>query len=116
MGVGELIRCENIAFRYEASSRFAIEDLNFSINEGDFLAILGENGSGKTTILKLIAGLLTPTQGQISFSGLYPSEIGYLPQNTAVRKDFPATVFEVAASGLLARKNFPPFYTKTDKN
>ncbi|MDR1796976.1 MAG: metal ABC transporter ATP-binding protein [Clostridiales Family XIII bacterium] len=111
----ELLRCEGLSLRYEAAAGYAVQGVDLSVCEGDFLCIVGENGSGKTTLLKMIAGLVQPTEGRVLYTGLRPSEVGYLPQQTAVQKDFPATVTEVAMSGLLNRKGFPPFYTKKDR-
>lgn len=107
------IKCENISIGYE--SKPIIENLTFDINKGDYLCVVGENGVGKSTLIKTILGLLPLVKGQINFcDGLKPTEIGYLPQQTIIQKDFPATVKEVVLSGFQNRK-FKPFYTKTEK-
>lgn len=70
------------------------------VNSGDYLCIVGENGAGKSTLVKSILGLLPTISGEIVFAdGLTKKEVGYLPQQTAVQKDFPATVWEVVMSG-----------------
>jgi len=110
-----ILRLEGLSLRYEAAAGYAVRDVNLTVDAGDFLAIVGENGSGKTSLLKLIAGLIPPTEGRVVFESLRACEVGYLPQQTAVQQDFPATVTEVVLSGLLSRKGFPAFYTKRDK-
>ena len=93
-----------------------IEHLNFSVQAGDYLYIVGENGSGKSTLMKAILGLKSPMAGTITTGdGLQPDEIGYLPQQTAVQRDFPASVLEIVRSGCLNHSGFRPFYTKQEK-
>lgn len=111
-----LIKCENIALAYDGKE--IVSDISFRVNRNDYLCIVGENGSGKSSLIKAILGLIKPTRGQIVFGdGLRQSEIGYLPQQTAVQKDFPASVNEVVLSGCLnSSRAFAPFYTKEQKN
>lgn len=111
-----LIKCENIALAYDGKE--IVSDISFQVNRNDYLCIVGENGSGKSSLIKAILGLIKPTRGQIVFGdGLRQSEIGYLPQQTAVQKDFPASVNEVVLSGCLnSSRAFAPFYTKEQKN
>ncbi len=111
-----LIKCENIALAYDGKE--VASDISFRVNRNDYLCIVGENGSGKSSLIKAILGLIKPTRGQIVFGdGLRQSEIGYLPQQTAVQKDFPASVNEVVLSGCLnSSRAFAPFYTKEQKN
>ena len=91
-------------------------NINFQVNRGDYLCIVGENGSGKSTLVKTLVGLTPPVSGEIIRSdGLAPSEIGYLPQQTPVQKDFPASVGEIVLSGCLASSGFRPFYTAAQK-
>lgn len=91
--------CKDVSFSYEGTP--VVEKLNLIVKQGDFLCIVGENGSGKSTLVKGLLGLLTPSRGRVSFGdGLRQNEIGYLPQRTAAQRDFPASVWEVAASGL----------------
>ena len=99
---------------YEGVNVF--EHLSFSLDKGDYLCILGENGSGKSTLMKGLLGLLKPTGGKIEYSdGLLRKQIGYLPQQTAVQRDFPATVWEVVLSGTLNSRGLKPFYGKKEK-
>ena len=93
-----------------------ISGLTFTVNAGDYLCIVGENGSGKSTLMKTILKLKTPMSGQVILGdGLTSSEIGYLPQQTVVQKDFPASVREVVRSGCLNRCGFRPYYNKAEK-
>lgn len=91
-------------------------DLAFSVNEGDYLCIVGENGSGKSTLIKTLLGLIHPLSGTVTFGdGLKQTEIGYLPQQTIVQRDFPASVHEVVMSGCLNRIGMRPFYGRAEK-
>ncbi len=108
------ISCKGLTLGYEGKS--IISDLSFSVEKGDYLCILGENGSGKTTLMKTVLGLLNPIKGEIVFGdGLKKNEIGYLPQQTLVQRDFPASVFEIVLSGCQNRRGLRPFYTRQDK-
>lgn len=109
----KLIECKDLCMKYEGITAF--DGLTFSVDEGDFLCIVGENGSGKSTLIKGLLGLKKHSGGTIEFSGVKPKEIGYLPQQTAAQKDFPATVWEVVLSGCLNRNSYFPFYTKENK-
>ncbi len=112
--MGELLKCENLAFSYEDVD--VIKNLSFTVNEGDYLCIVGENGSGKSTLTKGLLGLKSPNSGSITFeNGLSRNEIGYLPQQTPAQKDFPASVFEVVLSGRLNSRGLLPFYSRADK-
>lgn len=109
-----LIECKNLTAGYEGMP--VVKNLSFNVSAGDYLCIVGENGSGKSTLMKTILGLRSPLSGEIIFGdGLKQTEIGYLPQQTAAQKDFPATVREVVLSGCLGRKGLSPFYSKADK-
>jgi zinc transport system ATP-binding protein len=106
--------CENISLGY--NSKAILKKLNFKINKGEYLCIIGENGSGKTTLMKTILRLLSPLEGRIYTSdGLLPDEIGYLPQQTEVQRDFPASVKEIVLSGCQSRCGKRPFYNKEEK-
>ena len=107
-----LIQCCDLSLGYEG--KCVLSHLELSVQEGDYLAIVGENGAGKSTLLKGILGLIRPTGGHIHFH-LPPRENGYLPQQTPIQRDFPASVMEVVLSGLLAAKGFAPFYTRADR-
>ena len=112
--MGLLLKCEHVGFGYE--NQDAVLDVNLEVNEGDYICIVGENGSGKSTLMKGILGLLKPTSGRIEYSEeLKKAGIGYLPQQTVVQKDFPATVEEIVLSGTLAKCGWRPFYRKAEK-
>ena len=106
--------CENLTLGYEGHA--ILQDLSFSVEPGDYLCIVGENGSGKTTLMRTILGLIPPMKGQVlTGDGLKQTEIGYLPQQTEVQRDFPASVFEVVLSGCQNRCGLRPFYRKEEK-
>lgn len=107
------IACNNAAFSYDRGT--VVEGLNFEINDRDYLCIVGENGSGKSTLIKGILGLKKPKTGSIDFEGIVSNEIGYLPQQSLISKDFPASVYEVVRSGRLSKIGFKPFYSKEDR-
>lgn len=109
-----LIACKGLSLRYE--NRLAVEDASFEIESGDYVCIVGENGSGKSTLLKGLLGLKAPDAGSISYGeGLKQRMIGYLPQQTVVQKDFPASVYEVVLSGCLNRRGMRPFYSSAEQ-
>ena len=109
-----LIKCENISIGYEGQT--VVKDLDFQIDPGDYLCIVGENGSGKSTLVRSLLGLKNVEKGQIIYGdGLKQTEIGYLPQQTDVQKDFPASVYEVVRFGRLNSRGFHPFYTAADR-
>jgi len=109
-----LITCEHVDFGYE--NHDAVIDLTMEADPGDYICIVGENGSGKTTLIKGFLGLLKPTAGTLTISEeLGRSGVGYLPQQTAAQKDFPATVYEVVLSGCLGRRGNRPFYSRNEK-
>lgn len=109
----KLIECEKLTMSYEGV--VALSNVSFSLEGGDYMLILGENGSGKSTLIKGLLGLKSASSGKISFNGITPRQIGYLPQQNAIQKDFPATVREVILSGCLGSGGFSPFYTKAQK-
>lgn len=112
--MNNLITVNNLAIAYDGKS--IIENISFKVEEGDFLVIFGENGSGKSSLVKALLGLKNPSRGEITFSpDLKQKEIGYLPQSQVVKKDFPASVWEVVLSGCLNKMGFRPFYTKKEK-
>ena len=93
-----------------------MQHLNFEVFAGDYLCIVGENGSGKSTLMKTLLGLQPPVGGRIvTGDGLRKNEIGYLPQQTAAQKDFPASVREIVLSGCQGRCGSRPFYNKEEK-
>lgn len=109
-----LISCENITLGYDGKE--LIKGLSFQVKDGSYTGIIGENGAGKTTLMKGILGLHKILDGKISFlEGLKQTEIGYIPQQSSLQKDFPATVMEVVLSGRLSNHGLIAFYNKTDK-
>ncbi len=109
-----LLKCENVSMGYEG--KVVVEGLDFQVNSGDYLCIVGENGSGKSTLMKGLLGLRAPMSGKIETGdGLKHTEIGYLPQQTVVQKDFPASVKEIVMSGFLNNMGIRPFYNKEEK-
>lgn len=112
--MNKILEVQHLSMSYDRTK--VLSDVNFSLCEGEWLSIIGENGSGKTTLLKGIAGLLPPTEGQIEFcGGVTRSTIGYLPQQTAIQRDFPACVHEVVMSGCTGRKKVFGFHNAKDK-
>ena len=108
------LTCQNLCVGYEGRS--VLQNLNFTVNAGDYLCIVGENGSGKSTLIKTLLGLQQPVNGRIlTGDGLKQSEIGYLPQQTAAQKDFPASVWEIVLSGCQAHCGLRPFYNQKEK-
>lgn len=108
------ITCQDVALGYEG--RAIAEHLNFSICAGDYFCIVGENGSGKSTLMRTLLHLQPPVSGSILMGdGLRPDEIGYLPQQTQVQRDFPASVREIVLSGCQNRCGLRPFYSKEEK-
>ncbi len=108
------LTCQNLSVGYEGKP--VLQDLNFSIHRGDHLCVVGENGAGKSTLMKTILGLQPPIQGKVlTGDGLRQNEIGYLPQQTLVQKDFPASVWEIVLSGCQGRCGRRPFYRQEGK-
>lgn len=108
------IGARNISMSYEKKP--VLQEVSFEVEQGDYLCIVGENGSGKTTLMKGILGLMPLKSGTIEFGeGLNVNHIGYLPQQTVVQKDFPASVLEVVLSGCLNRIGMKPFYSGHEK-
>ena len=105
---------QNLSVGYE--SHAVAEGLDFSVGAGDYLCIVGENGSGKSTLMKTLLRLQEPLGGQILYGdGLKQNEVGYLPQKTAVQRDFPASVREIVLSGCQGRCGLRPFYNREEK-
>ncbi len=109
-----ILSCEHASFAYEGNT--VLKDVSFRVEAGQYLCILGENGSGKSTLMKGILGLKTPSAGKITYGdGLKQNMIGYLPQQSAAQKDFPASVGEVVLSGCLNSMGHRMFYGKAEK-
>ena len=107
------LECKNLSFAYDGET--VLSGINFSIDAGSYLCIVGENGSGKSTLMRGILGLKQPQKGEIIFNDLAPTEIGYLPQQTQIQRDFPASVREVVLSGRLNSMKGRLFYNAADK-
>lgn len=109
-----VLDCRDIAFSYDG--RNVLSGVSFSLEQGDYLCIVGENGSGKTTLMKGLLQLNKPTAGKIvTGDGLKPDQIGYLPQQTGIQRDFPASVYEVVLSGCLNKMGRRLFYSRENK-
>lgn len=109
-----LFSCKDLTLGYDG--RAVAENLNFEAEKGDYLCIIGENGTGKSTLIKTLLGLNKPLSGEIKREASFsPRRIGYMPQKTPMQKDFPASVREVVLSGCLGGKDFWSFYTKADR-
>lgn len=110
----EQITCENLAIGYDG--KILVKDINFCVKSGDYLCIIGENGSGKSTLMRTLLNLQQPIHGKILFgAGVKSDEIGYLPQQTIIQKDFPASVREIVLSGCQNHIGIRPFYKKPEK-
>ncbi len=108
------IICKHLAVGYDKVPLH--ENINFTIPGGSYTCVIGENGVGKSTLIKTISGLLPPISGDITIGTKAGNrEIGYLPQQTQVQKDFPASVNEVVLSGCLKKSGLRPFYSKAEK-
>ena len=106
--------CQDLCIGYDGKQ--ILQPLNFSVYQGDYLCIVGENGSGKSTLMKTLLHLQSPMAGTITMGdGLKINEIGYLPQQTALQRDFPASVREIVLSGCQSRCGWRPFYNKEEK-
>lgn len=110
----DILKCNDLYVKYDG--REAVEGLTFNVPRGDYLCIIGENGSGKSTVVKALLGLVKPDRGSIEFFGdVRRRGIGYLPQQTAIQRDFPASVSEVVLTGCIPRGKLIPFYGAAEK-
>lgn len=109
-----LIECDDLKLGYEGYT--VLENLSFAVEEKDYLCIIGNNGTGKSTLVKALLGLKKPLKGKIHFrNGLMRNEVGYLAQQSSIQKDFPASVEEVILSGCANSRGLRPFYTTSEK-
>ena len=108
-----IFECKDVTLGYE--NKVVAKNLNFKIDQGDYLCVVGENGTGKSTLIKTLLGLIKPLNGEViaNVQGKNHKGVGYLPQQT--QKDFPASVWEVVLSGVLNNDHRCPFYNKKDK-
>lgn len=109
----EIIEVNKLSLGYE--KKVVLNNINFKLEEGDFLCVVGPNGSGKSTLIKGILGLIKPINGKVLYNGIKQNSIGYMPQETKVDANFPASVFEIVLSGTLNQLGLKPFYTKKEK-
>ena len=109
-----LLSCQDVSVGYK--NNILLTHLTFDVNPGDYLCIIGENGAGKSTLIRSLLGLQPLISGKITFGdGLKPNEIRYLPQQTAVQRDFPASVREIVLSGCQGRRGLRPYYNRQEK-
>lgn len=108
----QILRAENLSLGYD--NVCVVKNLNFNVDEGDFVFVVGENGSGKSTLIKALLGLIKPMEGKIYY-GIDRKDVGYLPQIDEIQADFPASVFEIVLSGALNSMGLRPFYSKKEK-
>ena len=106
-----ILEVENLKVSY--SNHVALENINFKIDNGDYVCLVGENGSGTSTLVKTIVGLLKPDEGKINLN-ISLDEVAYLSQTNLKELDFPATAKEIIMSGVQKHRKLP-FYTKKDK-
>ncbi|MCR5053874.1 MAG: ABC transporter ATP-binding protein [Lachnospiraceae bacterium] len=110
-----ILTAQNLSVGY--GSNIVASDISFSMDEGDYLCIVGENGAGKTTLMRTILGLQEPLEGKILMGeGMRKEDIGYLPQQTMIQRDFPASVEEIVLSGCQGKCGMRPFYSKKERN
>ena len=110
-----VLDCRDLSFAYEG--RPVLSHVNFSLEKGSYLGIIGENGSGKSTLIKGILGLKKQASGEIRLHLPDAQKgMGYLPQQQTMKKDFPASVWEVVLSGRLSQLSFPYRYRKMDRD
>ena len=111
------IEVEHVFYSYEGVE--VLEDVTFSLEQGEFLGIIGPNGGGKTTLLKLLLGIFKPDRGSIRILGQEPHDashrVGYVPQNMGSSRSFPISVVEVALMGRLSRSSIGRRYTEEDR-
>ncbi len=109
-----------VSFRYPGAARWALQDVDLAIGSDDFVVLLGPNGGGKTTLLRLLLGQLEPQRGEVQVFGQPPTEvtprIGYVPQHAQIDDGVPATVLDIALTGRLGRSSWGPWYHRQDRD
>ena len=106
------IKCKDLSVGYDAN--IVSREINFNLDAGNYLCIVGENGAGKSTLMKTMLGLIPKLSGELEYGeNLSKKDIGYLPQQTLLQKDFPASVWEIVLSGHIGKGNL--FYNKKQK-
>ncbi|MDU7693274.1 MAG: ABC transporter ATP-binding protein [Helicobacter sp.] len=106
MNTPDLIHCQGLSFAYSNSHDLVLKNVNLSVQDGDFLVLIGPNGGGKTTLIKLLLGFLTPTIGSITYANRIFRNMGYVPQVTSINTHFPIRVIDVVRMGFLKPKFF----------
>lgn len=109
-----LIKTEKLSLGYE--NKTVLKNINIEIEENDFICVVGPNGAGKSTFIKGLLGLIKPIKGKVIYNDLKHNFIGYMPQETKIDSNFPASVYEIVLSGCLNRHGFLSFYNHKDKN
>ena len=107
-----LVKFENVTRGYEG--RPVVTGLDFAIEKGDYVCVIGQNGSGKSTMMKSLLGFISPMSGKIT-KNIPKNAVGYMPQQQPSQADFPASVWEVVLSGCQGRRAFAPFYSRDDR-
>ncbi len=108
-----LIELKNLTLGYD--NHIVLKNINMVIEDNDFICIVGPNGSGKSTLVKGILGLIKPIKGKVEYINLKQNFIGYMPQETKIDSNFPASVYEIVLSGTLNKLGLRSFYTKKEK-
>ena len=108
-----LLEVKDLTLGYDDEN--VINNISFSVEKNDFILVIGSNGVGKSTLIKGILGLIKPRSGEINYIDTNKKNVGYMPQETRVDANFPASVMEVVMSGLLSNMGFRPFHNKKDK-
>ena len=108
-----ILKVNGLSLGYE--KQVVINDISFEVNNKDFILVIGSNGAGKSTLIKGILGIIKPIRGEIIYDSETKNHIGYMPQETKVDRNFPASVMEIVLSGLINKMGRRPFYNKEDK-
>ncbi len=110
----ELLKVEHLVKTFGKNE--VLKDIDFSVQRGDVISIIGSSGSGKSTLMKTLLGFIKPLSGEVCYSPHWnKKELGYLPQTSEIQKNFPATVWEIVLSGRQGKLGIFPFYKKSDK-
>ncbi|MBQ2592620.1 MAG: ATP-binding cassette domain-containing protein [Candidatus Riflebacteria bacterium] len=114
-----IICLKNVDFSYDGSEDLVLENINLNVEKGDFACVVGPNGGGKTTLLRLILGLNKPLRGEVLIFGQSPEQqrhrIGYVPQFSKFDSNFPVSVLDVVLMGCLSRSFWWGNYSKKGK-
>ena len=108
-----ILKVNELSLGYE--KQIVINNISFEVNNKDFILVIGSNGAGKSTLIKGILGIIKPISGEIIYDSETKNHIGYMPQETKVDRNFPASVMEIVLSGLINKMGRRPFYNKEDK-